>query len=154
MTELIIIVSPAFDRRGKRRHGRFDARLKGFEEIICKATQQPLLDASRVLLRRGFDSSTVICMVRSDAPTIVTLRAPIGVAGQFDVMGGRFIRRTPAAGPMPASRIENLVSGGPRGPRSSNAALEASHNGSSKTTKPSAAPSSTPSPAATTTAGN
>jgi hypothetical protein len=105
MTELIIIVAPAFDRCGKRRHGRFDVRLQGIDEIMCEATQQPLLDASRVLLRRGFDRSTVICKVRSDAPIMVTMRAPIGVAAQFDVMGEKFVRK-PDAGPMPSSEIK------------------------------------------------
>jgi hypothetical protein len=48
-------------------------------ELICAATRQPLLDASRVLLARGFDPSTVLCMVHSHSPTVITLRAPIGV---------------------------------------------------------------------------
>jgi hypothetical protein len=52
MTEITIVVSSAFDRRGKRRHGRFDVRVQGGDEVICEATQQPMLDASRVLLRR------------------------------------------------------------------------------------------------------
>src|SRR5712675_2003685 len=103
MTEITIVVSPAFDRRGKRRHGRFDVRLQGGDEIICEATQQPMLDASRVLLLRGADPATVICKVRDDAPTIVTMRAPIGVAAQYDVMGEKFVRRKPAVGPMPGS---------------------------------------------------
>ena len=107
MTGITIVVSPAFDRRGKRRHGRFDVRLQGGVEIICEATQQPLLDASRALLLRGADPATVICKVRDDAPTIVTMRAPIGVAAQYDVMGEKFVRRKPAVGPMPGSRIEN-----------------------------------------------
>jgi hypothetical protein len=64
MTELTIVVSPAFDRRGKRRHGRFDVRLQGGDEVICGATQQPMLDASRVLPRRGVDPTTTICKVR------------------------------------------------------------------------------------------
>jgi hypothetical protein len=93
MTEITIVVSPAFDRRGKRRHGRFDVRLQGGVEIICEATQQPLLNASRALLLRGADPTTVICKVRDDAPTIVTMRAPIGVAAQYDVMGEKFVRK-------------------------------------------------------------
>jgi hypothetical protein len=92
-TEIIIVISPSFDRRGKRRHDRFDARLKDDAEVICAATRQPLLDTSRVLLARRFDPSTVLCMVHSHAPTVVTLRSPIGVAAQFDVMGEKFVRR-------------------------------------------------------------
>ena len=99
MTEIIIVFSPAFDHRGKRRNGCFDARLQGNDEVICEATQQPMLDASRVLLRRGVDPTTTICKVRVDAPTIVAMRAPIGVAAQYDVMGEKFVRRTRAAGP-------------------------------------------------------
>ena len=136
MTDITIIVSPAFDRRGKRRHGRFDVRLQGGVEIICEATQQPLLDASRALLLKGADPTTVICKVRDDAPTIVTMRAPIGVAAQYDVMGEKFVRRKPAVGPMPGSRIENTPSAGPVLPCSTNATLGASHNGSLKTASP------------------
>jgi hypothetical protein len=148
MTEIIIVVSPAFDRHGKRRHGRFDARRKGFEEIICKATQQPLLDASRVLLRRGVDPSTLVCMVRSDAPTIVTMRAPISVAAKYNVMGEKFVRRKPDAGPMSGSRIENPASGDLVIARGTKATLGRSHRGSLRTiNEPSASP--IPSPTAT-----
>src|SRR5712671_624500 len=136
MTEITIVVSPAFDRRGKRRHGRFDVRVQGGDEVICEATQQPMLDASRVLLRRGIDPTTTIYKVSVDAPTIVTLRAPIGVAAQYDVMGSAFVRRKPAAGPMPGSGIEKTPSAGPVVPCSTNATLGASHNGSLKTASP------------------
>jgi uncharacterized protein (DUF2147 family) len=54
--------------------------LPASEEIICKGTRQPLLDSSRVHLSRGFDPLTVICMTRSDASTIVSMWAWIGVA--------------------------------------------------------------------------
>jgi hypothetical protein len=53
MTEIVIVTTPSFDGQGRRRHGRFDVRLQGNDEVICKATRQLLLDASRVLLRRG-----------------------------------------------------------------------------------------------------
>jgi hypothetical protein len=95
MIEIIIVVSPAFDHSGKRRHGRFDVRLQGGKEVICEATQQPLLDASRVLLLGGVDPTTLICKVSVDAPAAVRMRAPIGVAAQYDVMGERFVRRKP-----------------------------------------------------------
>ncbi len=130
MTEITIVVSPSFDRRGKRRHGRFDVRLQGCDEIICEATQQPLLDASRVLLSRGFDPSTVICKVRSDAPTVVAMRAPIGVAAKFDVMGSAFVRRKAATGPMPGSGSENPMSAGSVTPCSTEANVGAPHRGS------------------------
>jgi hypothetical protein len=150
VTTIVIVVSSSFDRRGKRRHGRFDVRLQGCEEIICEATQQPLLDASRVLLCRGFDPSTVICKVRSDAPTVVTMRAPTGVAAKFDVMGSAFVRRKPAVGPMPGSGIENGASTEPRVPCRTEANAGAPHKGStqmatpSPTSSPAASPTSSP----------
>jgi hypothetical protein len=49
----IIIVSPAFDRRGKRKHGLFDARLQGKAAVLLCRSHQPLLDAARVLIGRG-----------------------------------------------------------------------------------------------------
>jgi hypothetical protein len=96
MTEIAIVVSPSLDQRGKRRHDRFDARLQNSSELICEAARQPLLDASRVLLSRGYDPSTVISMSHASNPTVVPMRARIGVAAQFDVMGERFVRRKPA----------------------------------------------------------
>ena len=149
MTEIVIVVSPAFDERGKRRHGRFDVHLKDSGELILVATRQPLLDASRTLIRRGLDPSYVICKVRSDAPTVVTMRAPIGVAAQFDVMGEKFVRRKPDAGPMSASGIENPLSAGPVVPRSTEATLGASHSGSLRETSSPPTSSTAPSPAGT-----
>ena len=106
MANIVIVVSPSLGQRGKRRIGRFDARLKATDELICSATRQPLLDASRVLLRRGFDPSTVVCKVRSDAPAVVTMKAPIGVAGQYDVRGEKFVRRKLASPPVQVSEIK------------------------------------------------
>jgi hypothetical protein len=133
MTEITIVVSPAFDHRGKRRHDRFDARLQGGEEVVCDATRQPLLDASRELLRRGADPTATICMVHASAPAVVTMRAPIGVAAQFDVMGEKFVRRKPAAGPMAGSRIGDAPSASPAGTCNTNPSLRASHSGPSET---------------------
>ena len=87
MMEIVIVTTPSFEAHGKRRQGRFDVRLKDSDEIICEATQQPLLDEARIMLRRGVEPSTIICKVRSDAPMVVTMRTPIGVAAQYDVMG-------------------------------------------------------------------
>ena len=133
MTEITIVVSPAFDHRGKRRHDLFDARLQGGEAVICEATRQPLLDASRELLRRGADPTATICMVHASAPAVVTMRAPIGVAAQFNVMGEKFVRRKPAAGPMAGSGIGNALSAIPAGPSDTNPSLRASHSGPSET---------------------
>jgi hypothetical protein len=133
MTEITIVVSPAFDRRGKRRHDRFDARLQGGDEIICESTRQPLLDASRELLRRGADPNATICKVHASAPAVVTMRARIGVAAQYDVMGEKFVRRKPAAEPMPGSKVENARSTAPAEPCNTNRSLRASHIGPSET---------------------
>jgi hypothetical protein len=133
VTEITIVVSPAFDHRGKRRHDRFDARLQGRDEVICKATRQPVLDASRELLRRGVDPIGTICMVHASVPAVVTMRAPIGVAAQYDVMGEKFVRRKPAAGPMAGSGIGNALSAVPAEPCNTNHSLRASHSGPSKT---------------------
>ena len=88
-----IVVSPAFDGQGKRRHGRFNVRLQSTLEIIREATKQPLLDSARVLLSRGCDPNARINMIWHDKPKAVSLTAVIGQAAQFDVMAERFVRR-------------------------------------------------------------
>jgi hypothetical protein len=87
MAEITIVVSPSFDRRGKRMASRFDVRLQGSDDVICEVTQQPMLDAGRALLLWGVDPATVICKVSVDAPAVVRMKAPIGVAARYDVMG-------------------------------------------------------------------
>jgi hypothetical protein len=64
MTKLTIVVLPAFDYRGKRRHDRFDARLQSGDEVICQAAQR-LLDGSFKLRRRGADPTASICVVHA-----------------------------------------------------------------------------------------
>lgn len=116
MTEVVIIVSPAFDRRGKRRHDRFDARVEDTDEVICLGTRQPVLDGSRVLLDKGHSPSTVIRMAYAHAPAVITGWAIIGEAAQYDVMGEKFVRRKTTAGSMPSAPIQIDVSAGPREP--------------------------------------
>lgn len=147
MAEALIVISPSFDRNGNRRHDRFDARLKDDAEVICEGTRQPLLDSSRVLLARGFDPSTVLCMVHSHSPTVITLRAAIGVAAQYDVMGSAFVRRKPATGPMPSSGIANGGSAGPKVPGRAEAHAEAAHKGLRQAKASPAYPASTTPPA-------
>ena len=147
MTKITILVSPAFDRRGKRRHDRFDARLKDGGDVVCEATRQPLLDVSRVLLGRGFDPSTVICMVHAHSPTVVAMRATIDVAAQYDIMGERFIRRKPIAGPMPGSGTESVGLAESRVLCKTEAPAKAPHKGSRHAATP---PSPTSSPASPT----
>jgi len=146
VAEIAIVASPSFDRRGKRRHARFEVRLQGDDEVICEATQQPMLDASRVLLRRGVVPTTVICKVSIDAPTEVRMRAPIGVAAQFDVMGSAFVRRKPAAGPMLSSGIEDSGSAEPRMACETKTDAGAPHKGSRQAATPRSPASSPASP--------
>src|SRR6266550_4563748 len=92
MSDIIIVVKPAC-RNGRRLHDRVDAYLCDTGELICKATRQPRLDSARALLDRGYLPTDIISKVWARAPHIVTMRAPIGVAAQYDVMGEKFVRR-------------------------------------------------------------
>jgi hypothetical protein len=148
MTEITIVVSPAFDNRGKRRHGRFDVCLQGCDEVICEATRQPLLDASRELRRRGADPNATICKVHANEPAVVTMRAPIGLAAQYDVMGEKLVRRKPTAEPMAGSRIGDTQSAAPARPRNAKPSCRAPHGGPLERRRVHRAPaSSTTSPA-------
>ncbi|UPT96130.1 hypothetical protein J4G48_0045055 [Bradyrhizobium barranii subsp. apii] len=128
MTEVVIIVSPSFDHRGKRRHDRFDARVKDTDEVICRATRQPVLDGSRVLIDKGYSPSTAIRMAYAHATAVITGWAIIGEAAQYDVMGEKFVRRKTTAGSMPSAPIKIDGSARPREPFSKMAAARARHN--------------------------
>jgi hypothetical protein len=112
MSNIFIVVTPALDQAGKRKHDRFDANLRDTGELICEATRQPLLDACRELLARGYDPKDVICKVRSDEPDVVTMRTTIGTGAQFDVMGEKFVRRK-AAGPDASHKNRTKVADSP-----------------------------------------
>lgn len=47
------VIIPAFDRRGKRLHRLFDARLQGEAVVVLCRSHQPLLDPARVPIGRG-----------------------------------------------------------------------------------------------------
>jgi hypothetical protein len=94
--EATIVVTPAFDNNGSRRHELFEARLLGHEEIIC-ISAQPLLDCSRILLEAGFMGSAMLKMVHGRSPHVTALSGRIEDAAQLDVMGARFVRRKPPA---------------------------------------------------------
>jgi hypothetical protein len=94
--EATIVVTPAFDSNGSRRHELFEARLLGHEEIIC-ISAQPLLDCSRILLQAGFQGSAMLKMVHGRSPQVIALSGRIEDAAQLDVMGARFVRRKPSA---------------------------------------------------------
>jgi len=94
--EATIVVTPAFDSNGSRRHELFEARLLGHEEIIC-ISAQPLLDCSRTLLEAGFKGSAMLRMVHVRSPHVIALSGRIEDAAQLDVMGAHFVRRKPPA---------------------------------------------------------
>jgi len=104
MPDTIIVVSPALDETGKRHHDRFDAYLQSDLTLVARKSRQPLLDSSRELLRLGYDPTVTVGMVWSHSPTKVTLKAPIGVAAQYDTMGERFVRRKEPVQASPMSK--------------------------------------------------
>lgn len=128
MTAVVIIVSPSFDHCGKRRHDRFDARARDTDEVICRATRQPVLDGSRVLLDKGHSPSTVIRMAYAHAHAVITGWAIIGEAAQYDVMGEKFVRRKTTVGSMPSAPIKIDGSARPK------MAAPARHNDSARFT--------------------
>ncbi len=101
-----ILIKPAFDRRGKRLRNYYEVRLLGDREIICVSTQ-PLLDASRVLIKFGADPSAKISMAYERTPERIALRGVVGIAAQYDVMGSRFVRRKSMAGLMRGSPMNS-----------------------------------------------
>jgi hypothetical protein len=98
LTDVTIVVSPALDCGGRRRAELFEARLLGSSMILC-VSRQPLLDVARTLLGRGMPSQTVLSLVHDSNQLEVALRAPIGIAAKYDVMGSRFVRRNCPARP-------------------------------------------------------
>ena len=72
--EVTMVVSPTFDRKGKRRHELFEVRPQGHRELVC-ISAQPMLDCSRILLRAGFKDSAMLKKVRADSPNVVSMRA-------------------------------------------------------------------------------
>ena len=99
-----ILIKPAFDPRGKRLRNYYEVRLLGDREIIC-ISRQPLLDASRVLMKLGADPSAKISMAYDVAPERITLRGVVGIAAQYDVMGSRLVRRKSRVGLMRGSPV-------------------------------------------------
>jgi len=91
--KVTVVVFPAFDRNGKRRHELFEVRLLGHPDLIC-ISSQPLCDCSRVLLEHGFNPFAAINKVRSDRPGVVSMKSTIGKAAELVVMGSRFVKRT------------------------------------------------------------
>jgi hypothetical protein len=81
----IIVAAPAFDRRGRRLHGRFDALLGDL--LLAHATVQPLLAGARALLRHGVAASTPI-VLRHAGSDVDSLRSTAGAAAALTVAEG------------------------------------------------------------------
>jgi hypothetical protein len=84
MTERItvIIAAPAFDHRGRRLPGKFDALLG--DRLLVDGTRQPFLDGARSLLELGFDPDAMVLM-RHQGSTVDSLRAKIAIAAALTV---------------------------------------------------------------------
>jgi hypothetical protein len=88
-----IILHLAFDRRGCRLHGRFEAHLDG--RLIC-ISRQPLLDTARILITEGIDPETPIATKHAGAE-YDAMTSTIGEASKWAVQenerdGPRFVR--------------------------------------------------------------
>ena len=114
-------------RNGRRLHDRVDAYLCDTGELICKATRQPRLDSARALLDRGYLPTDIISKVWARAPHIVTMRAPIGVAAQYDVMGEKFVRRKTFAAAMGGVETANSRSAASKSPNGAKVIAEVPH---------------------------
>jgi hypothetical protein len=103
-TDIVVVITPAYDRHGRRRHEKFEARRRHCDAIIC-ISAQPLLDVSRIFLSAGADPATRISLVHSNRPEQVALIASIGAAAEYDVMGTRYIKRKPSLSFMSGVRM-------------------------------------------------
>lgn len=91
--------------------GRYAARLNG--RLLCES-RTPLLSAARALLREGVAEDTILTMSH-EGTSVVSLRAPIGVAAALAVVesereGPRFTRHRP----MPSDIAFPAVTGSPK----------------------------------------
>ena len=75
MQRLILTPHPT-DGRGQRAGSRYIARLAGSNEYVC-TSHQPLADAARVLLARGFHPATLMTASHVGKPDSFE-PAPIG----------------------------------------------------------------------------
>ena len=124
-TELVataIIISPAFDNRGRRLHGRFVTTLDGRQLCISR---QPLLDAARILIGQGANPTDIIAMRHAGSPHDA-LRSTVGGAAALTVeegekVGPRFVRwkafsRSDVQAPV-RSNARPVAGSGPSGER-------------------------------------
>jgi hypothetical protein len=78
---LRVIIHLAFDRRGRRLHGRFVATLDGRQLCISR---QPLLDAARVLINEGIDPATPIA-TRHAGADFDAMTSTVGTVAKWTV---------------------------------------------------------------------
>ena len=76
-----IVISPAFDHRGHRLHGKFEARLDG--RLIC-VSRQSLLESARILIAEGADPADIIAMRHAGSPHDA-MTSTVGTAAKWTV---------------------------------------------------------------------
>ena len=86
----IIIVSPAFDRRGKRKGGLFDAPLQGETVVMLWRSHQPLLAAARIMPGESAHPNGVVAI--RQVGTDYDAMMPIGIAAAYTVENTQFDR--------------------------------------------------------------
>ena len=81
-TTLEIVITPAFDARGERLTGRFDARL-GRGEWLARSDVTPFYRAAQVLLSRGIAKPDDVLTMRFAGSQCEVLRATVGKAARM-----------------------------------------------------------------------
>jgi hypothetical protein len=79
---LEIVITPAFDARGERLAGRFDARL-GRGEWLARADVTPFYRAAQVLLSRGIAKPDDVLTMRFAGSRDEVLRSTVGAAAKM-----------------------------------------------------------------------
>jgi hypothetical protein len=86
--QIVLIVKPSIDADHHRAcSGRgllFDAHVEGEDHLLAQRTHQPLLDASRILIANGIDSSTHIIMRHAGSSTDALITT-VGAAAKLRV---------------------------------------------------------------------
>jgi hypothetical protein len=77
--------------------GHFQAKLQHTDEVLVRKSRQPLLDAARVLVKKGYDPNTLLVM-RHLGSEAIALQALLEKAAKLTVEEGphgpRFVGRT------------------------------------------------------------
>jgi hypothetical protein len=82
LATLEIVISPAFDRRGERLAGKFDARL-GRGEWLVRGAATPLYSSAHLLLARGLAKPEDIVTMKHAGSSHELLRSTIGKAAKL-----------------------------------------------------------------------